>query len=165
MPTILCIDDQPDSLFIRKLFLESLGYDVVTAVTGRDGIDLCARQSPDLVLLDFRLPDMDGEAVARTLRQQSPQLPIILLTGYPLTLPRGVNHCVNAVVVKGSPTNELLDELQKLLGAAPRRKLLDFDDVTEASIQQARQGQQHVQDAAAHTRHINQQLRRRRHRG
>jgi CheY-like chemotaxis protein len=60
MPTILCIDDQPVGLAIRKALLESKGYKAVTAENGPDGIAFARKHQIDAVVLDYRMPGMYG---------------------------------------------------------------------------------------------------------
>ncbi len=79
---ILAIDDEPHirSLIKNELSLE--GFEVATAKTGEEGLRLASRQKFDLILLDIRLPKMDGIEVLKHLRQQSPQSKIIMITAY-----------------------------------------------------------------------------------
>jgi CheY-like chemotaxis protein len=118
---VLCIDDQAEGLVIRKLFLESIGYEVLTASSGRAGLDLVAKQPIDAVVLDYRMPEMDGEAVATELRRVRPDLPIVLLSGYVPEVPPRVRHLVSAFVSKGSAPSELTGALQTALGHAPKK--------------------------------------------
>lgn len=76
--TILIVEDEPDIRAMLGDYLTGEGYAVLTAATGREAID-CARRSPDLILLDIGLPDMDGLEVCRLLRDHLP-CPILFLT-------------------------------------------------------------------------------------
>jgi two-component system, OmpR family, KDP operon response regulator KdpE len=74
--TILVIEDDPQ---LRKLFsitLGSMGYKVVEAETGREGVRLAASVKPELILSDLGLPDIDGKDVIQAIREWS-QVPII----------------------------------------------------------------------------------------
>jgi len=58
---LLCVDDDPDILKQRKLLLEASGYSVVSAGSGKEGLELLAKgPQPDLVLLDYMMPEMRG---------------------------------------------------------------------------------------------------------
>jgi DNA-binding response OmpR family regulator len=76
---ILVVDDEPKIAEICQDYLESAGYEVVTAMTGPDGLSAARLEKPDLVVLDLMLPEMDGLDVCRTLRRES-DVPIIMLT-------------------------------------------------------------------------------------
>ena len=73
------IDDDPSLLRALRLGLQASGHDVVTAPNGEQGISQTARTSPDVVVLDLGLPDIDGQAVRRRIRQWS-EVPIIILS-------------------------------------------------------------------------------------
>jgi DNA-binding response OmpR family regulator len=76
---ILVVDDEPKIAEICQDYLKAAGYEVVTAMTGPEGIAAARREKPDLVVLDLMLPEMDGLDVCRTLRRES-DVPIIMLT-------------------------------------------------------------------------------------
>ena len=76
---ILVVDDEPKIAEICQDYLKAAGYEVVTAMTGLDGLSAARREKPDLVVLDLMLPEMDGLDVCRTLRRES-DVPIIMLT-------------------------------------------------------------------------------------
>ena len=78
-PLILLIDDEPQILRALKTILTSGHFKVLSAVNGEDGIALAASQSPDVIILDLTLPDMDGIQVCEQIRQWS-QVPIIILS-------------------------------------------------------------------------------------
>ncbi len=73
------IDDDPSLLRALRLGLRAGGHDVITAVDGEEGIAQTASASPDVVVLDLGLPDIDGQAVCRRIRRWS-AVPIIILS-------------------------------------------------------------------------------------
>ena len=75
MTRLLLIDDERPFVRALGLALKAMGYDVVTAATGRDGVDQAATTHPDLVVLDLGLPDMDGVEVLQAVRAWS-QVPV-----------------------------------------------------------------------------------------
>jgi CheY-like chemotaxis protein len=80
---ILIIDDEEDIRDITQLGLEmSVGWQVLTAGSGQEGIALAAAHQPDLILLDVMMPDMDGRATFANLQAnpQTEQIPVILVT-------------------------------------------------------------------------------------
>lgn len=78
-PLILLIDDEPQILRALKTILGAGHFRVVSAVNGEQGISLAASQSPDVIILDLTLPDMDGIQVCEEIRQWS-SVPIIVLS-------------------------------------------------------------------------------------
>ncbi|MEM6529599.1 MAG: response regulator, partial [Chloroflexota bacterium] len=81
---ILIIDDKPESTRLIEQILEAHGrYRVFAAHTGPEGIALVARRRPDLIILDLRMPEMDGFAVLEELRSQpeTASIPIVVVTG------------------------------------------------------------------------------------
>ena len=79
MAKVLVIDDDPSLLRALRLGLQAGGHDVVTAANGEQGISQTALTSPDVVVLDLGLPDLDGQTVCRRIRQWS-EVPIIILS-------------------------------------------------------------------------------------
>ena len=66
---IIAIDDEPEIGWLITRILEDEGYQVLVADNGREGLDLIRREHPDVVLLDLRLPEMDGLEVLRHVRE------------------------------------------------------------------------------------------------
>jgi CheY-like chemotaxis protein len=79
---ILLVDDNRSGLMARRAVLEELGYLTDGAENGTVALDLAAGQRYDLVVTDFRMPDMDGVELIARLRATNPELPIILLSGF-----------------------------------------------------------------------------------
>ncbi len=76
---VLVVDDEPQIQRFLKPSLAAAGYDVVTAATGAEALQVAATAAPDVIVLDLGLPDMDGKEVIRQLRAWS-QVPIIVLS-------------------------------------------------------------------------------------
>jgi two-component system, NtrC family, response regulator AtoC len=131
MPTILVVDDEQ---LIRWSLTERLrreGYEVVEAATGRDGIER-AKDGVDLVLLDYRLPDIDGVEVLRDVKAHDPDILVILLTAYATVdtaveaMKTGAYHVANKpfdldaiadLVAKALETTQLRREVRHLRAA------------------------------------------------
>ncbi len=79
--TILCVDDNEQSLSIRKVMLETRGYRVVTCNNGMDALDQFAKGGIDLVLTDLIMPGIDGHKLIEQIKNLSPQTPTILFSG------------------------------------------------------------------------------------
>lgn len=82
-PVILCVDDEETPLLLRKLALQKAGYEVHTARTGEQAINLLASSKTqiDLILSDYLMPTMNGLQLAKEIKSRYPNLPILLLSG------------------------------------------------------------------------------------
>src|SRR5438132_6247323 len=80
--TLLCIDDNQSSLNICKIILEDFGYKVLTASSAREGLEIFASHVIDAVILDYQMPEMNGELVAAEMRRTKPRVPILMLSGW-----------------------------------------------------------------------------------
>ncbi|NBN97091.1 MAG: response regulator, partial [Actinobacteria bacterium] len=79
MARLLMVEDDPSIRAALGLALEDEGYEVLQSPNGRTGLAMLAEESPDIVLLDLRLPDISGFDVCREMRQRS-SVPIIIVT-------------------------------------------------------------------------------------
>jgi two-component system KDP operon response regulator KdpE len=112
-PLILIIDDEPQIRRLLRAALEISDYDVVEAVSGEDGIAQSVRCQPDMVLLDLGLPDIDGNAVLKRLREWS-HAPVMVVS-----VRRGEDDKITALdngandyITKPFSTGELLARLR-----------------------------------------------------
>jgi CheY-like chemotaxis protein len=78
---ILCVDDEENPLILRKLVLEKAGYEVVTAISGREALEILQSQPIHLVLSDLLMPGMTGTELARQVKQLHPKIPVVLVSG------------------------------------------------------------------------------------
>lgn len=113
---VLCIDDNRQGLAIRKLFLQALGYEVLVAQCGSDGLNLLQENIVAAVILDFHMPDISGDELARRIRRAFPSLPIVMLSGFVGDLPAGCSGIVDRFVHKGEPAMRLIETLRELTG-------------------------------------------------
>ncbi len=111
---ILCIDDNRRGLVVRKRFLQALGYEVLLAQTGVQGLDLLRHNDVAAVIVDFHMPDMSGDELARSIRQSFPALPIVMLSGHVGDMPHACSGIVDRFVRKGEPARRLIDTLREL---------------------------------------------------
>lgn len=81
-PRVLAVDDEPVVCESIRRVLADEGYRVTTTTSARDGIDLLAREVIDLVLLDIKMPDLDGIEFLRRARALSPETEVVIVTGY-----------------------------------------------------------------------------------
>ncbi|GAC1650094.1 MAG: hypothetical protein NVS9B15_09520 [Acidobacteriaceae bacterium] len=112
---ILCIDDEEVGLRVRKLLLDKAGYETDTALSGAIGLEKFQSSSYDAVLLDYYMPEMKGDEVARRLRALDSATPIVMLSAHP-EIEELTNELVNAFVRKGQDPGVLFGTLENLLG-------------------------------------------------
>lgn len=77
---ILIIDDEPDILFTIKEICDYCGYDALTASSGRDGYKMVREHTPNMVIIDYHMPDWDGLTTVKKLSELNFNLPILVLT-------------------------------------------------------------------------------------
>lgn len=119
---ILVIDDEPQIRRFLDISLRAQGYKVDLAGTGRDGLDQAVLHQPDLVVLDIGLPDLDGHAVLRELRQWS-DVPVIMLTVRSGESEKvaALDAGANDYVTKPFGTEELMARIRSLLRSHARK--------------------------------------------
>jgi len=81
MAKILLADDDPDIRGLAMMILHGWGHTVIEAGTGFDAVTQAFKESPDLILLDYHMPEQDGFVALAQLRRQGAQMPIVMLTG------------------------------------------------------------------------------------
>jgi CheY-like chemotaxis protein len=79
--TILCVDDEETPRTLRKLILQKQGYQVITAGSGAEALELLEREKIDLVLSDQMMPGMLGTELTKSVKAARPKMPVILISG------------------------------------------------------------------------------------
>lgn len=79
---ILVIDDEKATLKMFRLFLDVYGFDILTAESGEEGLEVFDREKPDIVLTDIKMPGMDGIEVLKEIKKRSPATEVIVITGH-----------------------------------------------------------------------------------
>jgi DNA-binding response OmpR family regulator len=132
--TILIIEDEPHIVMGLRDALEFEGFGAISAGKGKDGIALARAESPNAVILDLMLPDMNGYAVCEELRRSCPLLPIIMLTARSQETDkiRGLDAGADDYVTKPFSVNELIARMRAILRRAARPsaapELVDIGD-------------------------------------
>ena len=112
--TILCVDDNDQSLSIRKVMLETRGYRVIACSDAQQALDEFQRSSVDLVLTDLVMPNMDGIELIRRVKELSPHTPTILFSGKIKVFERDTQ--ADVFLPKGMyAPSELLERIRLLL--------------------------------------------------
>lgn len=117
--TVLVVDDELDLLFTISLGLELAGYRVLKATSGEEALEVMAAESPDAIVLDLRLPGLDGWEVISRLEAMGafPRTPVILLSAQvdTATAARAVKLGVHAHLAKPFSATELGSVLRRLV--------------------------------------------------
>jgi DNA-binding response OmpR family regulator len=123
---ILLVDDEPTLLETLALNLRAAGYYVLTAVDGATALEQAREESPDLVVLDLMLPELDGLTVCRSLRQHS-DVPILILTARTGELDKivGLESGADDYLTKPFSLGELQARIRALLRRAGSAQTAD----------------------------------------
>jgi two-component system KDP operon response regulator KdpE len=110
---VLVVDDNPKLMNFMQLGLKFAGFEAVTADSGICALEAVRSNSLDIILLDIRMPDMDGFEVLRRLRKFS-QIPVIAYSATPEYLTPALESGANAFLAKPFDMNQLTELINKL---------------------------------------------------
>lgn len=120
---ILLIEDQEDNRRIVRDLLTTVGYKLIEAVTGEDGVALAEQHRPDLILMDVLLPGLNGYDATRLIKAKPGlrQIPIIAVTSYALSGDdvRAMEAGCDAYISKPFSPRELLAKIREFLPVEP----------------------------------------------
>lgn len=120
MSHILVVDDSPTELHVIKGMLEKNGYQVSTAQSGEEGVDLVKKTKPDLVLMDVVMPGLNGFQATRQLANDpdTAQIPVIIVTTKDQETDKvwAMRQGAKDYIVKPVKEKDLLDRIKSLLG-------------------------------------------------
>ncbi|MGQ9558421.1 MAG: response regulator transcription factor [Desulfurispora sp.] len=144
---VLVIDDDPKITALLRRALTFEGYEVITAASGQEGVDMALQEAPDLIVLDIMLPGLDGWEVCRQLRQHS-TVPILMLTARDEVADRvkGLNLGADDYLVKPFALEELLARVHAMLRRSKQleeagRRLKFADLILDLDSREARRGE------------------------
>ncbi|MCX5707831.1 MAG: response regulator [Candidatus Omnitrophica bacterium] len=124
---VLVVDDEPDIRDVLKITLEAEKYEVIEAENGEEAIKIITQKTPDLVLLDYKMPKMDGREVCRRIKKDIllRHLPIIMVTGKGEITDKvdGIDAGADDYIVKPFEPEELLAHIKMIL----RRTEIDLE--------------------------------------
>lgn len=115
--TILVVDDESDIRDLLKNFLAGEGYEVILAANGEEALGLAAKENPDVIILDIRMPGMDGIETCRRLRanEGTSAIPVIVATALRDTLMEALKAGADDFVTKPFQLVELSIRLKSIL--------------------------------------------------
>jgi CheY-like chemotaxis protein len=100
--TILCVDDEETPRTLRKLILQKQGYQVVTAASGAEALEVLNRMNISLVLSDQMMPGMTGTELTKSVKGMRPTMPVILISGVN-EIPEDAIHADRFISKVGGP--------------------------------------------------------------
>ena len=122
MKKVLVVEDDADAREIYARILEERGYTVITATNGAEGVHFARRTHPDLILMDLRMPVMDGWQAVRYVRADSTtsKIPVWALSAYLDEQPEGYRpaRSFDRFIPKPCPPEQLAADVERWLGPA-----------------------------------------------
>ncbi len=117
-PKILIVDDEESIHLLYREELSEEGYDVISAMSGPEALELVDKEKPDLVVLDINMPGMNGLEVLRTIKEKNPKLPVILCSAYPEFKQDLSSWASDDYIVKSFDLTELKESIKRNLAKA-----------------------------------------------
>jgi len=113
---ILLVDDEPDLLEVMGSVIRGWGYDLITAVSGKEAIEMIKAKRPDIIVLDYLMPGMDGIATLKEIRKFDKKIPVIMFTAYPDKIIKGTEKLgISALIPKLSTYSDVSASLKSTI--------------------------------------------------
>ncbi len=124
---VLIADDEQETLKITSQKLKMEGYEVVTALNGREAWDVIVKESPDVILLDLVMPEMDGFSILKRLRETPPSnkwQPVIIISGLNELedMQKGFSLEADHYITKPCRMEDILKGIRLMVSLIPQRK-------------------------------------------
>ncbi len=117
-PKVLVVDDDPKIRVLLLDTLSALGYKTVGAKDGEEALALLEKQKPDVVISDIKMPRLNGLSLLRNIKNQDPQIPVLMITGYNFTYSRdqAMDGGADGFLVKPFRIGKIEELMQSVLG-------------------------------------------------
>jgi CheY-like chemotaxis protein len=140
-PEILLVDDNRQGLIARKSLLQELGYNIFTATSGDEALELLSKHNFDVVVTDFKMPRMDGVELIKRISSAQASARIILLSGFvePLGLTEQSTGADVVIVKSAGEVGQLTRSVKRLLSEPPARKPAGSADAPARAKARAKQ--------------------------
>lgn len=113
---VLIVDDEADFLEIMGTRIEEWGYDLLKAANGKEALAVLKESNPDIIILDYMMPVMDGIATLKEIRKIDKEKPVIMFTAYPDKTIRGASELgISALIPKLSTCSDVQFSLKSTL--------------------------------------------------
>jgi len=113
--TILCIDDDESMLGYQRALLERRGFAVLTAASGKQGLQIALACTVAAVIVDYHMPDMNGHEVAAAIKRHRPHVPIVMVSSDD-SIAEHALRVVDAFVPKSDAPSHLLPVIARIFG-------------------------------------------------
>ena len=121
--TVLLVEDNEDNLVVYRTILDHVGYNVLEARDGEEGVSRARQEHPDLILMDISIPKIDGWEATRRLKadRATRDIPIIALTAHALEedRERAIAAGCDGYLAKPVEPRRVVEEVQRFVGPAP----------------------------------------------
>jgi DNA-binding response OmpR family regulator len=117
MAKLLIVEDEQNQRELYAMELEDEGYDIDQAANGREAVELIKKNKYDLVVLDIRMPEMDGLETLGKILSRDKKIPIVIYTAYSNYKSNFMTWTADAYVTKSSNLSELKDKIKEILSA------------------------------------------------
>ncbi len=121
---IAIVDDEPEARDLFKDLFASKGYEVEIATGGIEALEMIDKILPDAILLDIRMPGMDGIEVLSKIKQKKPNIPVVMLTAYGYyddLINEAVQLGAAGYISKNLPLAQIVHTFQTLLSTLPKK--------------------------------------------
>ena len=119
MKKALVIEDHPDMLLILTYLLETMGFAVISANNGKEGVEKAIKEKPDLIFMDIMMPGMDGREATCRIRSNPEAKEIPILAATAITDKSQLRECIEAgcndVIIKPFTAKDLQEKIQAVL--------------------------------------------------
>ena len=119
MSKILIVEDNEKNMYLMSYILKAKGYETIQATTGEQGVELAAKEKPDLIIMDIQLPGIDGLETTKRIRASGAygNVPIIAVTSYAMTgdRERALEAGCTGYIEKPINPDTVLGEIEKYL--------------------------------------------------
>jgi CheY-like chemotaxis protein len=122
VPTVLIVDDERNLRELYETELSEEGYEVMLASNGKEAMDILQERTPDVVVMDIRMPEMDGIEALGKMVSRHKHIPIIINTAYTSYQEDYRTWAAEAYVVKSSDLSRLKEALRKVLPSNSRAR-------------------------------------------